>query len=612
MALLRLVGSGFAAFLLWKLVRRLTAPKSSLANILGPTKEHWFTGNIHRLVQDGLQYNLELVEKYGGVLKFYGVLGQEQLYVSDPRAMHHIIVKDQHIWEETDMFIMGNRLIFGDGLISTLGNPVVASCQRCKADCWVAGEQHRKQRKMLNPVFSLANMRELLPIIQPIAGKLAQILLSQLATDGSATEINVLPLLTRGALEYISQAAIGHSFDALELSKEEEYVEAMRVLAPTTLRLVFLRPFVPFVMRHLSLYWRNKLMDWLPIDALKEIRRLVNIMDSASRRIFEEKKAAMAAGDITEDNPNSLRARMKGKDIMSIMLKANTSSSETDRLTDSELLGQMNTIIFAAIETTTSAICRTLWILADKPEVQARLRREIAQAKRDYAESQGEPERWRDIDLPYDVLMSIPYLDAIVRETLRLYPPTSLLSRVARQPTTLPLHSPVRSASGSMVSNMPVPEGTTLFISILAANRNKELWGADAGEWRPERWLTSSGERIQGSVGDGTYGDEGVNEGGEKTPGVKDGVKYPGVYASMMTFLGGGRACIGFKFAEMEIKQVLTTLIPRIHFALPSPDVKEIYWKMNGLQIPVVLPPAGDGKTSQVPLMLRVADDFAT
>lgn len=47
----------------------------------------------------------------------------------------------------------------------------------------IQGEQHKKQRKMLNPVFSLANMRDLLPIIQPIADKLCGILYSQLPSD---------------------------------------------------------------------------------------------------------------------------------------------------------------------------------------------------------------------------------------------------------------------------------------------------------------------------------------------------------------------------------------------------------------------------------------------
>lgn len=44
-------------------------------------------------------------------------------------------------------------------------------------------------------------------------------------------EINILPWLSRGALEYICQAALGHSFDALELGKENEYLDAIRNLA---------------------------------------------------------------------------------------------------------------------------------------------------------------------------------------------------------------------------------------------------------------------------------------------------------------------------------------------------------------------------------------------
>lgn len=102
----------------------------------------------------------------------------EQLIVSDPRALQHIVVKDQDIYEETDMFILGNKLIFGEGLIATLG------------------EQHRKQRKMLNPVFSLGNMRELLPIIQPIASQLRTVLSSRLSSDGGeSSDYHALCLL---------------------------------------------------------------------------------------------------------------------------------------------------------------------------------------------------------------------------------------------------------------------------------------------------------------------------------------------------------------------------------------------------------------------------------
>ncbi|KAF9223682.1 cytochrome P450 [Gyrodon lividus] len=599
MTRLRVLSSGLVAYILWKLIRRLSAPKSPLAVLRGPKKDHWLKGNYHKLFQDGLQYNLDLVEEYGGAFKFNALLGTEQLYISDPLALHHIVVKEQHIYTETDMFIVGNRLIFGEGLISTLG------------------EQHKKQRKMLNPVFSLANMRDLLPIIQPIADKLCLILRSQLPTDGSMKEIDILPWLSRGALEYICQAALGYSFDALDPTKENEYLEAIRMLAPSTLRLLMLRPFIPPVVRNFSLYWRNKIMDWAPIEALKNLRHVIKVMDSTSKKLFAEKKATLE-GRSEPDGPGSLAARMKGKDIMSIMLKANTSSSDADRLTDAELLGQMNTVIFAAFETPTSAMGRIFWILASKPDVQVRLRSEVREAKRSCANSYDIAEPWEDVGLSYDVLMSLPYLDAVVRETLRVHPPTSLLSRTVRKDTVLPLYQPIKSVSGETLSAIAIPEGTTLIMSLLAANHNKELWGEDASEWRPERWLTATGERIQLHAGmeDGESNNPSASTTG-KSPGVKAGMKYPGVYASMMTFLGGGRACIGFKFAEMEIKQIVTTLISRIHFALPSiPDekgnVKDIYWKVNGLQVPVVRPPAGDNTTAQLPLSVRLVrpDDF--
>jgi hypothetical protein len=66
------------------------------------------------------------------------------------------------------------------------------------------------------------------------------------------------------------------------------------------------------------------------------------------------------------------------------------------------------------------------------------------------------------------------------------------------------------------------------------------------------------------------------------------------------------------------LEQVLATLLPRLHFSLPSAvngdgQRKEIYWKKSGPQIPVVRPPFGDGTSPQVPLDVRLVheDDFA-
>ncbi len=54
----------------------------------------------------------------------------------------------------------------------------------------------------------------------------------------------------------------------------------------------------------------------------------------------------------------------------------------------------------------------------------------------------------------------------------------------------LPLQWPVEDVNGELMHEVFVPRGTNIFISITACNRNKKLWGDDAHEWKPERWLS--------------------------------------------------------------------------------------------------------------------------
>ncbi|KAI0323815.1 cytochrome P450 [Cubamyces sp. BRFM 1775] len=576
------------AFLLWRAVRPQPSAKSSvLAGVRGPKKEHWLTGNFRRIFKDGLQYNLALFKEYGGVIKVHGILGAEQLLVHDPLALQQILVRDQESFEETDMFIDTNRLLFGEGLIATLG------------------EQHKKQRKLLNPVFSLANLRAVLPRIQPIANELTARLQAELPQDGGFKEVDVLPWLRKGTLEYVGRGILGVNLDSLDPAKANAFTSAICNVQHVALKVFFLRPFVPWAVRNLSPYWGNKLVEWLPFPALRELREISHVLQRSARDIFLAKKAEVEETGADEESST---------DLMSIMLRANSSTQEKSRLSNEELIGQINTFMLGGQETTTSALARLLHVLAQEQEAQERLRSEIREAKLAHATMEGKSDTsdWQRVSLPYDVLIGLPYLDAVVRETLRLYPPTSMMNRTTTKDTILHLQYPVHSAmTGLETSAVHVPAGTNVIVSILGANRSKRVWGPDASVWRPERWLAQApaGERVDTSVAgrgvDLEFGDESVGEGS----GME--VRYPGVYGSMMTFFGGSRACIGFKFAEMEIKQVLATLLSTMHFALPSAtdaagNRKEIYWRMDGLQVPVVLPPHGDATTAQVPLDIRV------
>lgn len=84
-----------------------------------------------------------------------------------------------------------------------------------------------------------------------------------------------------------------------------------------------------------------------------------------------------------------------------------------------------------------------------------------------------------------------------------------------------------------MISSFVIPADQVIFLSVSAVNKNKEVFGDDAEEFRPERWLDGSLDQQKGE--DGT-------------------TKSVGVWAGLLTFLAGPRACIGYKFAVLELK----------------------------------------------------------
>lgn len=69
----------------------------------------------------------------------------------------------------------------------------------------------------------------------------------------------------------------------------------------------------------------------------------------------------------------------------------------------------------------------------------------------------------------------------------------------------MPLSSPIRGVDGNMMNEIHVPAGTGIIIGILASNRNPEIWGPDAAEWKPERWLTPLPDAVSNARVPGVY-----------------------------------------------------------------------------------------------------------
>ncbi|KAL1942332.1 hypothetical protein VTO73DRAFT_6396 [Trametes versicolor] len=498
------------AWLTWKLVRYASAPKSQINNLPGPASSSWTTGHLLKLYdRQGWDFHRELLN-YGPVFKLQGVFGRPILCVYDSVVMHNITIKNQHIFEELRWLTAMSIDVFGPGIIASVG------------------EEHRKQRKLMNPIFSAKNLQQVTPVLYEVVQRLTHGF-QALVKDGT-TELDVGCYMGRAALEMIGQAVIGHSFDPLTESRSHPYAEALKGLVPAIYALsnyfhiyVPLRSLIPPSLR-------RPLMNMLPSRRVKCMLRIVDVISTNAVKIYAEKKREVESADQ--------------------LVNANAGASEGDTLSEDELIAQLSILLFAATDTTSNALARALDCLVKRPDAQVKLREEITTAK--HARSGG--------DLTYDELLALPYLDAVYKETLRVYPPAPFRFREACADSIVSLSKPVRGADGTLMHSIFVPEGTLVFMPAHAANTNPALWGPDGGEWRPERWLAP-------------------------LPDALTEAKMPGVYSHLMTFWAGGRACIGFKLAELEMKIVLAELLSAFTFEDAG---KPVVWNMSEVVYPTV------------------------
>ena len=69
----------------------------------------------------------------------------------------------------------------------------------------------------------------------------------------------------------------------------------------------------------------------------------------------------------------------------------------------------------------------------------------------------------------------------------------------------LPLGEPIEMRDGSKINEIPVPKGTELVMGFLGCNVNKDMWGDDALEWKPDRWIKGLPEAVTAAHIPGVY-----------------------------------------------------------------------------------------------------------
>lgn len=157
--------------------------------------------------------------------------------------------------------------------------------------------------------------------------------------------------------------------------------------------------------------------------------------------------------------------------------------------------------------------------------MQTRLREEIRAA----IPSADHPITWNDLE-------SMPLLNGVCQEVLRLYPTVPMTIREAVRDTT--------------VAGTRVPSGTRIMICPYAINRSPDFWGDSGDEYIPERWIDT-------------------DEKGHQTCNRNGGTA---TNFSQITFLHGQRACIGKDFARAELRCAVAGVVGRFEFEMQNPD----------------------------------------
>ncbi|EJF55963.1 cytochrome P450 [Dichomitus squalens LYAD-421 SS1] len=495
---------------LWKLSPYLLAPfRSSLLNLPGPPSPGWLLGNLNQIYEsEGDLITDEWIEKYGPNIMYRGVFNGPRLYTTDTRALNHIVTHSAY-YQKPEQVRRSLAHILGKGVLFT------------------EGDQHRQQRRVMNPAFGPAQIRELTDIFVTKSIELRDLWISAINTQGEVARVDVLKDLSKMTLDVIGLAGFGYEFDSLNPNgKPNELAQAFQDVFNVSDKmpvLMILRGFFP-------------VLRAIPDKQSRRIDDSQAVMRRIGMQLVQEKKAEIMRERAQKNEKDPAfdgieRRDLRSRDLLTLLIKANmaTDIPDSQRLSDEDVLAQVPTFLVAGHETTSTATTWCLFALTQSPDVQKKLRDELLTIETE--------------NPTMDELNALPYLDMVVHETLRLYAPVPTTMRVATKDDIIPVGTPFTDRNGEVQDSIKINGGESIIVPIATLNRLRSIWGEDSYEFKPERW--------------------------EHPPEVISNI--PGVWGHIFTFLGGPRACIGYRFSLVEMKALLFTLVRAFEFELAVP-----------------------------------------
>ena len=417
----------------------------------GP-KGNWLTGNLPEFRRDMLAFFTRCAREYGDVVSLR--LGPRSwVFLNHPDYIEQVLVTDNRHFAK-HYVLQFLRPVLGNGLLTSEG------------DLWL------RQRRLVQPAFQ----RQRIEAYGPAMVELTQRMLADWRhgeTRDLHTEMMRLTMriVARALLDVDVTDEAGDMGDVLNV-----------LLADFSQR--FGRAF--------------PLPKWLPTSWNRRVKGARLRLDQILHDIIKQRRATGA------DRGDLLSTLMRARD-----------EGDGSGMTDRQLRDEAMTLFLAGHETTANALSWTWYLLAQHPEVEAKLAAELGRVLGDRPP--------RAADLP-----QLVYAERVILESMRLYPPVYGFGR--------------RALRDCVIGGYDVPANTTVFMSQWVTHHDPRFFDRP-DEFKPDRWADDLARRLP---------------------------KY-----AYFPFGGGPRVCIGNTFALIEAMLVLATVVPRFRFTLvPGHPVK--------------------------------------
>ncbi|XP_007659558.2 thromboxane-A synthase [Ornithorhynchus anatinus] len=399
-----------------------------------------FIGNLTLFCQGYWESHRELIETYGPLCGYY--LGRQMyIVVSEPEMIEKILVKDFGNFT--------NRMV--SGLIpKPLSDSVV----------FLHGKRWSEVRWALTPAFGPEKLNQMLPLIDRACDTLLTNLRVR-AESGAALDIHrSFGCLT---LDIVASLAFGLQVDS-QRDPGDPFVQHCRrffeqSVPRPVLFLLHAFPFLAPLARALPSKSRDELSDFFR-RAVQDVMARRSRQPAGERRRDFLQEMLDAHGRIGLPGPEQPDAAGPGA----------APGRAPEPLTEDELVGQALVFLIAGYATAANTLSFATYLLATHPEVQGKLLREVDE----FGESHGEPPTFSSLQ------EGLPYLDMVIAETLRMYPPAFRFTRVAAQDCE--------------VMGQRIPAGAVVETAVGHLHRDPAYW-PEPEKFLPERFDPETGQR---------------------------------------------------------------------------------------------------------------------